>query len=358
VTPRPPQVEPPKPAVSDLLTAAGLEGDFVLDPLPGGANNRVFRVEVGGRSALLKLYFRHPADPRDRLRAEFCFIRFAWDRGVRVVPEPLACDPANQLALYELVQGRQPRQEDVTPRQLTAALSFIGDLNRHKMHADAADLPMASEACLSIRQHLECVGRRLDGLSRLEPSTDIDRDASRFVRDELTPAWNAVAGAVRRRAESQKLTLDGRLSRAEQCLSPSDFGFHNALVRPDGETCFLDFEYAGWDDPAKLVCDFFSQVQVPVPMEHFDGFLDSIVAGLPHSQEHRSRSRLLLPVYRLKWCCILLNEFLPTAARRRCFSRPGGDWPGRKAEQLHKARRALAQAAGSPAFSRHRFPNS
>jgi len=45
----------------------------------------------------------------------------------------------------------------------------------------------------------------------------------------------------------------------ETCLSPSDFGFHNALVDPSGALSFLDFEYAGRDDPAKPVSDFFCQ---------------------------------------------------------------------------------------------------
>ena len=38
-------------------------------------------------------------------------------------------------------------------------------------------------------------------------------------------------------------------------LSPSDFGFHNALRRPDGTIVFVDFEYFGWDDPAKMMAD-------------------------------------------------------------------------------------------------------
>ena len=54
------------------------------------------------------------------------------------------------------------------------------------------------------------------------------------------------------------------LDQQDRCLSPSDFGFHNALAQ--GETVrFIDFEYAGWDDPAKTVCDFFHHPGVPVP---------------------------------------------------------------------------------------------
>ena len=66
--------------------------------------------------------------------------------------------------------------------------------------------------------------------------------------------------------------MDHPLDTQESVLSPSDFGFHNALLGPDGKLCFIDFEYAGWDDPAKLICDFFCQPQTPVPQAHL-GFI-------------------------------------------------------------------------------------
>jgi hypothetical protein len=56
-----------------------------------------------------------------------------------------------------------------------------------------------------------------------------------------------------------------------------------------------------------------------------------------------TRIGLLRPVFRMKWCCIVLNEFLPAAARRRTFA--VGDAAGvaadRKAAQLDKAEAVL-----------------
>ena len=65
------------------------------------------------------------------------------------------------------------------------------------------------------------------------------------------------------------------LSPDDCCLSPSDFGFHNALVDDDGQVTFLDFEYAGRDDPAKLVSDFFCQPEIPVPLDYHATFIDA-----------------------------------------------------------------------------------
>jgi hypothetical protein len=51
--------------------------------------------------------------------------------------------------------------------------------------------------------------------------------------------------------------------------------------------------------------------------------------------------RTLLPAYRMKWCCILLNEFLPVGGARRKFASEECDPEERKADQLKKAKAAL-----------------
>jgi hypothetical protein len=127
----------------------------------------------------------------------------------------------------------------------------------------------------------------------------------------------------------------------DRCLSPSDFGFHNTIRATDGHLCFIDFEYAGWDDPAKLVADFFCQPELPVPPRFFEEFAQVIARQTSNPELHLSRFRFLLPVYRLKWCCILLNEFLPAGAERRRFAYPTLSDQTRKEEQLQKVRSAL-----------------
>jgi len=138
------------------------------------------------------------------------------------------------------------------------------------------------------------------------------------------------------------MDLEALLARRDRCISPSDFGFHNAILEKDKILRFIDFEYAGWDDPAKLVCDFFCQQQVPVPMAFFERFVEGIGTTVFDYDGFRSRVTLLLPVYCVKWCCILLNEFLSCGHSRRQFASAKGDVEMRKEIQLMKARRMLA----------------
>lgn len=332
---------PPAEAIVAILAQGGLPAQFELTALPGGANNRVYRIDGTSGPLLLKAYFHHPDDPRDRLGAEFSFSRFAWQRGLRCLPQPLAADHENQLGLYEFIEGQAPSLEDLGMAEVQQAVDFYRELNRHKNHTAARDLRPGSEACFTLKEHLFCVERRLGRLLDLDASLPLGREAEQLVRQELVPLFERVRQHVL--AEAGPATCDTRLAAANECLSPSDFGFHNAIRAADGRLRFVDFEYAGWDDPAKTVCDFFCQPAVPVPLEFWEYVVASVVSDLDDPEGHQRRIALLLPVYQLKWCCIMLNDFLPVESRRRAFARDSGSEEARKETQLHKTRRSLEQ---------------
>jgi Phosphotransferase enzyme family len=328
-------------AAGDLVSAAGLVGEVELHPLTGGGNNRVFRVDAKGSSFLLKVYFQHPGDRRDRLGTEFAFSQFAWDNGVRALPQPLACDRQKGLGLYEFVRGRRLEPQEVTAETVEQALNFYREINSYKQLTEAQNLPKASEACFTLEEHLQCVERRLVRLQTVEASSESDRSAVEFIHNELLELWKRVRSRVVQQASQWSLKLEAEIASLDRCLSPSDFGFHNAILSNSGQLRFLDFEYAGWDDPGKMVSDFFCQPAVPVSLDYYSKFVEAVVSELSEPEQHRQRMAILLPVYRVKWCCILLNDFLPVGSQRRSFAGQVADREVHKAVQLQKARRAL-----------------
>ncbi len=326
-----------------LLDEAGLTGRRSIVPLAGGRNNRVFLVATETRRALLKRYFYHPADPRDRLGNEVRFVDYAWQQGIRAVPEPIACAPDDHLALFSFVEGRRLRADEVDLSHLGDALDFFRALNRTRDRA--RHIGNGSEACFSLAEHLSCIDRRIARLEAIREETSLGIAAVGFLRHELRPAWQALRELSRQRARAHKIDLSAPLRLEQRILSPSDFGFHNALYTPDHRLIFHDFEYAGWDDPAKLVCDFFCQVEVPIDRRHFGWFAAAVAACTTDPLRLMQRIELLFPVYQTKWCTILLNEFLPVDGARRSFSEPtiGEE---RKRCQLDLARHCLGQIAG------------
>ena len=302
-----------------LADRAGRGRPHALSRLAGGNNNQVYRVETeAGALLALKLYFSDPRDPRDRLAAEWDFLQQAWARGVPVVPEPLACDAAARAGLYGFVPGRKLRAAELSQSHIDAAADFVLAVNAAPR--DALALAPASEACFSLVDHVATVERRVARLAGLDAGAPHATEAQRFVGEALLPAWSAVKARLISDARAAGLQIDRMLRPDACCLSPSDFGFHNALADQNDRLTFLDFEYAGRDDPAKLVSDFFCQPEIPVPLHCHSGFLTRLADGLELDDAGRARCRILLDTYRVKWSCILLNDFIPVGAARRAFA--------------------------------------
>ena len=305
--------------------------------LAGGRNNRVYRLETDAGPLLLKHYHHDADDGRDRGAAEFEFANFAWAGGIRCIPQPLAIDHTFHLALFEFVDGLGTGAAPIDSGDVAQALAFFRALNDLRAMPASGALRFAAEACFSADDHLAVVASRMRRAAQIAATDDLGREAADFVAEQLQPSWHRIETRVAKAlfAIPQAAAI---LPREQRCLSPSDFGFHNALRRPDGHLVFHDFEYGGWDDPAKTVCDFFCQPQITVPLACWDEFVAGVDAAVGADSRLGERARLLLDVYRIKWCCIVLNEFQPAGLLRRDFA---GD-----PEQGHARRkRSLATAA-------------
>ena len=326
---------------SRLVDSAGRGRARALTRLDGGKNNQVYRVETdAGEALVLKRYFSDPRDPRDRLAAEWRFLQYAWSRGVRIVPEPLASDGASRTGLYTFVPGRKLLSSELKPDHIGAAIDFILAMNAPPRAPQA--LVPASEACFSLADHLATVERRVARLAGLDPHAPHAKEAQRLVAEALLPTWNTVKARLTDDARAAGLEIGRALSPDQCCLSPSDFGFHNALADESGRVTFLDFEYAGRDDPAKLVSDFFCQPEIPVPLNYLPDFLTRLADGLELDDSGRARCHILLDVYRIKWSCILLNDFLPIGAARRSFAKVG-EWEIRCLMQIEKVKAKIGE---------------
>ena len=319
-----------------LLKSAGWPEAIQIQEFPGGRNNRVFRVETRKGECLLKLYFRDPSDLRDRLGHEYVLLEACRGVGIGALPKPFAKDSENGAALYEFIKGS--RVEAVGTTEILLAAKFIEKINQHRENKMFRALPHAAEACYSFQEHVASVDRRIDRLNQMESDSNLGREARLWVEKELIPSWKRIRDEIGRGKETERdLDQDMRI------LSPSDFGFHNSLRKEDGSLVFLDFEYAGWDDPAKLVSDLANQPDRPLSLEEAEPFSSSLVEWLGAADFWRSRFRILAPLYQIKWACIVLNDFLPFGRNRRKFQETQEPEASRKSLQLNKAQGMLSR---------------
>jgi hypothetical protein len=327
----------------ELLQKAGLPGARVIQPLPGGRNNKVYRVATATSDVLFKSYFHTTQDPRDRLAREFDFLNHLARTGSKFSAHPLASLPTEHVALMEFIDGVRPKLEEVDASHIDQAIAFFFEANRGLDHPETRDIASASEACFSIAEHLACTEKRISRLDQMGNEDDLDVEAAEFVAKQLLPAWRDVRAAI----EAAWPTDEARraeLPPAERCLSPSDFGFHNSLRQADGRLRFLDFEYAGWDDPAKLIADFANQPDMLLDRSLSDRFRRAVIAAHVNPETLARRVAALEPLYQVKWACICLNDFLEFGRARLQFTEGvGADRQARRRLQLARARQMLAR---------------
>jgi len=312
--------------LENFCMQSGVLSPLQLTPIRSGRNSAVYQVTCHQQKLILKHYFQHEGDKRDRLNSEYQFLSFLNRGKCALVAQPIAKDEQNNLALYSFLPGAQPI--GITDSHIHQAASFILFLESLKTHPNACNLPNAADSCTHIQQHIDLVSRRIQQLEQIQNSSAEVGDFISFLQSELTPVWKNIQNEITR-------NFHGEFD-AQQLLtiSPSDFGFHNTLEF-ENTLSFIDFEYAGWDSIAKLVCDFICQPELPISEQQASMFIKQI-DHLVNDPNLVEQVNLLLPLHRLKWCCILLNVFREVDKQRRAHS--GVNIDNLQKQQLIKAK--------------------
>jgi hypothetical protein len=317
-------------AVGEALADAKVDR---ITPARTGGNNRIYRLDCAGAAYALKFYPPQDDDRRDRLGAEYAAMSFLFANGMDRIARPVAVDAGRHCALYEWIEGDPV--DDVDDGDIDALIRFLIDIQDLREATGADDLRAASAGC----PRPEAVVRQFrDRLSRFREIAPEYPDLLHFLDRRLDPIAATMTRRLLDDLEAAGIEPDRELARRHLALSPSDFGFHNAIRRGDGSLVFIDFEYFGWDDPAKMIAD----VMLHPGMALNDAARELVAAGLVPFFDSRDdgfnrRFRLFLPVCGLIWCLILLNEFLPERWARRNLSGRIGDAGAAQKRQLAKA---------------------
>ncbi len=296
--------------------------------MQGGRNSRVvFLRDDVGQPLVMKHYFDDPRDSRDRQGAEASALRLLEAAEEPAAPRLLALDTRARISLMTFIPGRAA--PPATPHFAQCAAHFLLRLQEYSRRETnrASAMAPASEAHFSPAAVERHVAARLERLAPACAQGPLHHALADFIRLRLTPAMKHAGSNARRLLATHAGAWDETLASRARILSPSDFGAHNAVQRPDGRIVFLDFEYFGWDDPAKTVADFLLHPGMMLDESSSIRFLTTLFPGGDRStastafDAHAARRLMaLLPFFAVKWCCILLNEFVNVDAARRGFA--------------------------------------
>jgi hypothetical protein len=240
--------------------------------------------------------------------------------------------------LMQWVDGA-PALESPVDTDVEALIDFFNRLQLLKQSTAVERIGPAAEACFSVQALKTNLENRMSALAtHLLASHYVD--GANFWLNEVCPMFKSLFSEL----SGEKLIEE--LKAEERLLSPSDFGWHNALRKDDGQLTWIDFEYFGWDDPAKAICDFRFHPACNATPKQVLQFTHGICTLMSESLEAQSalqkRVELLKPMYGLKWVMILLNVFLPDWRNERGLNTQS-EVSLKCKEQFNKAERMLSQ---------------
>lgn len=269
---------------------------------------------------MAKFYPGKEWDGRDRLETEYTALDFVWNNGVQCVPRPEAIDRDHGCAIYEFIDGGSVVGSEITASDIDQTAQFLAQLKELTHQPGSNLLPVAGDAGLSPKAVYDSIRTRLDRLQAVESDTAEYTALENFLQTECVPYLERTMEQVESRLQQFTMSFDDEVGDQHRTLSPSDFGCHNVLRRVDGRLVFIDFEYFGWDDPAKLVSDFLLHPANDLRDIWKRRFLDRMAEGFDPDNGILTRVGTLYPLIGLKWTLLLLNEFIPEHLQRRRFA--------------------------------------
>jgi len=267
-----------------------------------GANSRIFKVHCNGECFALKFYRASSAGQCSRVDAESRALRFFEQHEVTSTPRLIAVDVEDNCSLIEWIDGE--KVDDINIGRIEALSGFLSKLHTLRNIPEATDFCLGTEACLSVSELLRQLDMRIN---RLGQSVDNNIRFKRFLDNEFFPVIKTIGGWVK----ESVLNIDEELSRDLQTLSPVDFGFHNVIIRDDDSMIFLDFEYFGWADPVNLISDTLLHPANKLSEKQKQLFFNQMFKIYENDPNLLKRLKVFYPLYGLRWCAIMLNQFLP-----------------------------------------------
>ncbi len=291
---------------SPVLNSLGIGDDPLISPLPGSSLKRTFKLHHEGLDYALKWYPPVSLQESDPLQTEHNFYQFLKQAEIHENPFALSWDPEQRLAVLSLLHGRAIRPEEVNLPRTVAAGEFLAKINQNRALPEAGQLPGIPPRETSLSSLLDAINTIL--LQGVPESLEEVQPLVSFWEDELAPGWQAIIQNCLSACETGGLDPNSALDESFAWITPGEFTFHNAILTPEHNICFCDFDQARWGDPACIISRFFAQADFHAKEEYIEPFLNTL-DGVPATDPMLAvRLRLLTPLIRVE---LVLNTLFP-----------------------------------------------
>ena len=281
--------------INSYLEIANQRKNGEITRIKGGANSEIYKFYYENKPYVLKLYLDDRLDGKSRLNAEKNAYIFFNSNHIDNVANLKKCNEEFGFTIIEYIEGR--KIENIYPSDITKALEFISNLYHYRNISLQNTIPYAAQALLSTRALISEVEERRNTLIK----------ESKELENYLKNDFDLIFKEFKNLLPKKELSV----SRELMILSPSDFGFHNALRHINGDIFWLDFEYFGWDDPVKLTSDFLWHPGFNIPNDQEEIWLNKCKKlFIKSDKDYEKRFNYFHPIFGLRWALIVLNVYL------------------------------------------------
>lgn len=326
-----------------FLSRNGIPADVSLESVSVRGGRCLVFFHYHGLDYALKCFDPGKSSLRPTFEREKHFYRLLNSLNTHQTPVLIACGGEEEgTLLLSRISGRGFREREIDQKAVQQAADFLVSVNQVNDPETVRSTPMALGSCCSISDHLNAGAELVAQTQQCRKHADVPTLA--FLNDELEPVWQKVLGAVLGKFQTANIDVRQSLPQERRILSPGNFGFHNALLTPEKDICFVDFAQSGWEDPARLINQFFCFGSLPPKIDHWDAVIRALQRLRFLDPEFAVRAKILLPVYQVIRACMLVLKCFPTNAEPSGAVAPHCHSKIRLASRLIKARQWLIQA--------------
>ena len=265
-----------------------------LNPVNGGGNSKILKgKDINSKDIIIKFY---PSDnTHNRMLSEYKGLQkisLISDK----VPKTFNFNKELNFGVYEWINGdpiKNPSKNDINQ-----AIIFLKKLHENRNSNFFKNFQNASASCFSGKDIENQLYKRLKSFEKVN-----NNNLQHFLKNDFSKNLEIMLA----KAKKNKNYFNSKIINDYKTLSPSDFGFHNALKKKDGNIYFIDFEFFGIDDPSKLISDFYFHPGMDLDLNLKKYWLKNVIKI--YDKAILDRLKYFMPLYGMCWILIILNDF-------------------------------------------------
>lgn len=293
-----------------------------LTGLKEHGDNFIYKVGCeDGAQFILKHYLESSEHAEERLAAEIKHLNALHGVGITNVPKPSwhrGC-----WGLFNFIQGNPVTDAD--DGDVEQLIAFLIQLDQKSQALRDQEVSRAPNARFRLHLYADKLNQLWNQVLGACQRPDGPKDIMLFMMTDMEQLRQDNLNHFYLWLKREKWEKEQEISDKETIFSPSDFGFHNTLKGPDGKLLFLDFEESGWDDPAKLLADFFYNTEQKLSTENKLKVLDAFVKQREWDENFLKRFWAISDLIAVEWILKHLSVVIPDVMRHLQYANPGLD---------------------------------